>query len=116
MNVAPCYTLLTLFILFKLLYNGYTVAGMPIYMQDLVRDTPLDHICSAQVCIFCQICIFGRVFGLLEHLWCQKMKNLDLNCLSFGMHFLQVDLTLLPLTLSNSYHSRQVCNHSELGV
>ena len=46
----------------------------------------------------------------------QKMKNLDLNCLSFGMHFLQVDLTLFPLTLSNSYHSRQVCNHSELGV
>ena len=32
-------------------------------LQDLSRDTPLDHIARAQICI--QICIFG-IFG---HIW-----------------------------------------------
>ena len=32
-------------------------------LQDLFRDTPLDQIWSAQICIFGQKCIFGRIFG-----------------------------------------------------
>ena len=35
-------------------------------LQDLFRDTPLDHILRAQICT--QICIFG-IFGHIWHIW-----------------------------------------------
>ena len=41
MEVAPRYTVLTLFILFKLLYAAYTVACMPIYILLMKSDVML---------------------------------------------------------------------------
>ena len=41
MEVAPHYTVLTLFILFKLLYAAYTVACMPIYILLMKSDVTL---------------------------------------------------------------------------
>ena len=39
-------------------------------LQDLFRDTPLDHILRAQICT--QICIFG-IFGHIWHIWARKI-------------------------------------------